>query len=161
MRKKAFIAGGVVALILLLGSTRAFAQSQSSSNLREGSMISSVATKLRLSPSDVAAMKSEIAAGKPVKDVLAEHNISMDDIRAAIQSAYPQHKHLSNTQIAAIATKLGISATDVQSKINQGETLSQIMSDYNITPEKIRAVFQEEGISIHKDKKPHAKKIKK
>lgn len=160
MRKKAFIAGGVLALILLVGSTRAFAQS-SSSALREGAVISSVATKLHLSPDDVAAIKSELAAGTSIKDVLAEHNISMDDIRAALASAYPQSKHLSNTQIAAIAAKLGISATDVQAKIDRGETISQIMADYNITPDKIRAVFQEEGISIHKDKKPHAKKIKK
>lgn len=154
MRKKAFIAGGVLALFILLGSTRAFAQSPSSSSIHEGAVISSVASKLHLSPDDIAAMKAEIAAGKSIKDVLAEHNITMNDIRSAIQSAYPQSKHLTNTQIAAIATKLGVDPNDVQAKINKGETFQQIMKDYSITPEKLRKVFKEEGVEFKQSKTP-------
>lgn len=147
MRKKVFLAGGVLALFILLGSTHAFAQSQTGINANGGNIaLTAVASKLHLSTEDIASMKQEVASGKSIKEVLSEHNITMDQIRSAIQTAYPQTKHLSNTQIATISAKLGIDPNAVQSEINQGKSVQQIMKDFNITPDKLRSVFAEEGI---------------
>ena len=144
MRKKVFLAGGVIALFILIGTTtHAYAQSAQA--------------KLNLSTDDITAMRAEIAAGKSVKDVLAEHNITLDKIRSAISVAYPQTKHLSNTQIAAISAKFGINAADVQNEIAAGKSLQQIMKDHNITPDKLRAAFESEGIA-HVSKRGKVKK---
>ncbi|MDB4984457.1 MAG: hypothetical protein JWM20_636 [Patescibacteria group bacterium] len=159
MRKKVFLAGGVIALFILIGTTHAYAQS-SLRSFHGSAAISMVASKLNLSSDDVALMKAEIASGKSVKDVLAEHNITMDQIRSAIQAAYPQTKHLSNTQIAAISAKLGINPADVQNEINAGKSLQQIMKDHNITPDKLRAAFESEGIAHAAKKGKLPKKAK-
>lgn len=127
MRKKVFFTGGLLALFLLISSNTAFAQS------------------LALSSDEIATIKTEIQSGKSVRDVLKEHNISMDKIRAALGSTPlgKERAKLSNTQIASIATKLGLDPQVVQSEIDQGKTLKDILKAHNITEEKIRAAFEE------------------
>lgn len=66
MRKKAFFTGGLLVLMLLLSNT-------------------AFASNLQLNSEEVNKIKTEINAGKPVKDVLKEHNITMDDIRSSLQ----------------------------------------------------------------------------
>lgn len=125
MRKKVFVTGGLLALFLILGSHAALAAS------------------LDLSSNEVAVIKSEIASGKPIKDVLEEHHITMAQIRSALGAVVnEQGRHkLSNTQIATIATKLGLDADLVQKEIASGKTLQQILGDHSITEEQLRAAF--------------------
>ena len=126
-------------MILILGSTSAaFASSGSATSVHGWT---SVAEQLHLSPSDVASIKSEIAAGKSIKDVLAEHNITMDQIRSAIASVGSTGGHLSNTQIAAIGAKLGLNATNIQNDINSGKSLQQILAEHDITNEQLHAAL--------------------
>ncbi len=128
MRKKVFITGGMIALFLILSSSTAFAANSP------------------LNPSDIAEIKQELAAGKPVKDVLVEHQITLGKIRGILAAMHDggyelgRHK-LSNTQIATIATKLGLDVDQVQNEIAQGETLHQILQNNNITLDDIRAAF--------------------
>lgn len=127
MRKKVFITGSLLALFLLISSSTAFAQS------------------LQLSSDEVATIKTEIHSGKPIKDVLKDHNISMNQIRAALGSTgIGKHRtKLSNTQISTIATKLGLDAVEVQSEIDSGKSLQEILKAHNITQDQIRQVFGE------------------
>lgn len=140
MRKKVFITGGLLALFLLLSSSTAFAQS------------------LKLSSDEIATIKTEINSGKPVRDVLKAHHISMDAIRSALGSTgMGKHKaKLSNTQIASIATKLGLDPVAIQAEIDSGKTFQQILKTHNITPDQIRKVFTDEiGMPMHKKNKKH------
>lgn len=149
MRKKVFIAGGLLALIILLGSSTAFAQSPSKTSSRTTNprihsevWISKVATELHLTSEDVAAMQAEIAAGKSIKDVFAEHNITMAQIRNALGTVSgSEHVRLSNTQISNIAGKLGLDPVKVQADIASGETLPQILKKYNIGKAQLEEVF--------------------
>ena len=149
MRKKVFIAGGLLALIILLGSSTAFAQSPSKTSsgssqprIHSEAWISKVATELHLTSDDVAKMQAEIAAGKSIKDVFAEHNITMDQIRNALGTiSGSEHVRLSNTQIANVAAKLGLDSVKVQADIASGETLPQILKKYNISKTQLEEVF--------------------
>lgn len=140
MRKKVFITGGLLALFLILGSHAALAAS------------------LDLTSNDIAAIRSEIASGKPVKDVLEEHHITMAQIRAILGSAIGEHgRHkLSNTQIATIATNLGLDPNHVQSEIAEGKSLRDILNDHHITEQQLRAAFDQEGLQLQ----GHARKNK-
>jgi hypothetical protein len=125
MRKKVFITGGVIALFLILSSSTAFA------------------ANLQLNPNDVASIRSEIASGKPIKDVLLDHQISMRQIREALGAVVDEegrHK-LSNTQIATIATKLGLDPTHIENDIASGKSLHEILQANNITQEQVSAAF--------------------
>ena len=140
MRKKVFITGSLLALFLLISSSTAFAQS------------------LQLSSDEVATIKTEIHSGKPIKDVLKDHNISMNQIRTALGSTgIGKHRaKLSNTQISTIAAKLGLDATQVQSEIHAGKSLPEILKAHNITQDQIRQVFGEitgvkQGVKKHKN----------
>lgn len=135
MRKKVFFTGGLLALFLLISSNTAFAQT------------------LALSSEEVASIKTEIQSGKSVKEVLRAHNISMDKIRSLL-GATPLGKErakLSNTQIASIATRLGIDPETVQQQIDEGKSLREILKAHNLSPDQIRAAFDEVvGSSAHK-----------
>lgn len=124
MRKRAFVTGGMIALILILGSSTAFA------------------ANLQLNPSEIALIKSEISSGKPIKDVLDEHHITMGQIRNALGMALNKGGKLSNTQIAMIATRLGLDASQIQSEIASGKTLIQVLKDHNITDAQLQTVFK-------------------
>jgi type II secretory pathway component PulF len=127
MRKKAFIAGGVIALFLILSSSHA------------------LAADLQLNPTDIASIRSEIASGKPIKDVLEEHHITMATIREALGAVLHEngkHHKLSNTQIATIATKLGLDGDQIEEEIASGKSLHEILKAHNITRDQIEAVFQ-------------------
>lgn len=125
MRKKVFITGGMIALFLILGSSTAFA------------------ANLQLNPGDIAIIKSELASGKPIKDVLEEHHITMEQIRGALGTILEgrDHHKLSNTQIATIATKLGLDVDQIQSEIVSGKSLHEILKSHNITPDQVRDAF--------------------
>lgn len=127
MRKKVFITGSLLALFLLISSSTAFAQS------------------LQLSSDEAATIKTEIHSGKPIKDVLKDHNISMSKIRAALGSTgIGKHRtKLSNTQISTIASKLELDPVQVQSEIDAGKSLPEILKAHNITQDRIRQVFGE------------------
>ena len=139
MRKRVLFTGAVLAVILLLGSTSAAFASSGSATAVHG--WTSVAEQLHLSPADVASIKSEIASGKSIKDVLSEHGITMNEIRNAISSAALDGGHVSNTQIATIAAKLGLNATDIQNDINSGKSLQQILTEHNITNDQLHAAL--------------------
>lgn len=143
MRKKVFFTGGLLALFLLISSNTAFAQT------------------LALSSEEVASIKTEIQSGKSVKEVLRAHNISMDKIRSVL-GATPLGKErakLSNTQIASIATKLGIDPETVQQQIDEGKSLKEILRSHNVSGEQVRAAFEEVvGVSHHKGSMKHHKK---
>lgn len=125
MRKKVFITGGMIALFLILSSSTAFA------------------ANLQLNPRDIAEIKSEIASGKPIKDVLVEHHITMGQIREALGSVLDEsHRHkLSNTQIATIATKLGLDVDEIQGEIAEGKSLHDILKAHHITKDQFETAF--------------------
>jgi hypothetical protein len=125
MRKRVFVTGGMIALLLILSSSTAFA------------------ANLQLNPNDIEIIKSEIASGKPIKDVLVEHQITMGQIREALGAVLDEsgHHKLSNTQIATIATKLGLDVDQIQGEIADGKSLHEILQEHNITPEQMRAAF--------------------
>lgn len=125
MRKKVFITGGMIALFLILSSSTAFA------------------ANLQLNPNDIASIRSEIASGKPIKDVLEEHHITMRQIRGALGAVVDHNGHhkLSNTQIATIATKLGLDVDQVEDEIASGKSLHEILQAHNITQEQMKAAF--------------------
>ena len=124
MRKKVFITGGLLALMLILSSGTAYAAG------------------LQLSPDEVATIRTEIQSGKPIKDVLEEHHITMGQIRGVLQGGLESNGHkLSNTQIASIATKLGLDATAIQAEIASGKSLQQILKDHSITEDQLKAAF--------------------
>jgi hypothetical protein len=125
MRKKVFITGGMIALFLILSSR------------------SALAANLQLNPSDIAVIKSELASGKPIKDVLVEHQITMEQIRGALGAVIGEDSHhkLSNTQIATIATKLGLNVDQIQSEIASGKSLHEILKSHNITQDQVRAAL--------------------
>jgi uncharacterized protein (DUF433 family) len=141
MRKKAFITGGLLVLMLLLSNT-AFAQT------------------LQLNSEEISEIKTEINAGKSVKDVLQAHNISMDAIRNTLAetSLAKGHHKLTNTRIATIAKKLGVSVSDIQSEINTGKSLQEILQTHNITKEQIRNVLAEQTGNDHPIKKVRTNK---
>lgn len=142
MRKKVFITGGLLALMLILSSSTAFAQS------------------LKLSSDEISTIKTEITAGKPIKDVLKSHNITMSQIKSALgDTGYAkEHFKLTNTQIAAIATKLGLDMSTVQSEIDAGKSLPEILKAHNITPDQLKSVLGSEmghEKNMKKDRKMH------
>lgn len=65
----------------------------------------------------------------------------MDQIRAALGTTLNENHKLSNTQIATIATKLGLDVNTVQTEIASGETLQQIVKANNITEDQLKSVF--------------------
>jgi hypothetical protein len=125
MRKKVLITGGIIALFLLLSSSSAFAQS------------------LKLSSEEISSIKSEISSGVPVRDVLKSHQLTMDQIRTALATTGfgKEHTKLTNTQIANIASKLGLDPLVIQSEINSGKTFQQIMKKHNITLSRLESAF--------------------
>ena len=148
MRKKVLLTGGLIALILILGSTTSFAQAAGSqtslgynTQVDSSAWIATIATKLNLTADDIASIKSELASGKSVQQVLADHNITMAEIRTALGTTLNTHHKLSNTQIAMIATKLGLDVNTVQAEIASGKTLKQILKDSNITEDKLKSVL--------------------
>lgn len=139
MRKKVLITGGLLALFLLLSSSTAFAQS------------------LKLSPDEISSIRTEINSGTPVKDVLSSHGLTMDTIRTALGATGvgKEHIKLSNTQIADMATKLGLDPNEIQSEIDAGQTFQQIMTAHSITTANLKAVFGEEIHTAKKQGKKH------
>lgn len=119
----------MIALFLILSSSTAFA------------------ANLQLNPNDVASIRSEIASGKPIKDVLLDHQISMRQIRGALGAVIDEHPNslgrhkLSNTQIATIATKLGLDPTQIEHDIASGKSLHEILQANNITQDQMRSAF--------------------
>ena len=139
MRKKVFITGGLLALLLLLSSSTAFAQS------------------LKLSPDEITSIKTELNAGTPVKQVLSSHGLTMDTIRTALGSTGigKDHLKLTNTQIADMAAKLGLDPAQIQSEIDSGETFQQIMAAHNITLATVKSVVHDELSTAKKPSKKH------
>lgn len=144
MRKKVFITGGLLALMLILSSGTAFAQS------------------LKLSNDEITTIKTEITAGKPVKDVLRDHNITMGQIKSALgDTRYAkEHFKLTNTQIASIASKLGLDVSVVQSEIAAGKSLPEILKSHNITPDQLRSVIGSEMGHEKESVRPKVRKQK-
>jgi uncharacterized protein (DUF433 family) len=165
MRKKVFFIGGLLALIIILGATHAYAQS-STPDLKHGhgwndTVLSDLATTLNISPTDLAAMKTEVDSGKALKDVLAKHNITMDQVRAALATvSKSDHRHMSNTAIMAVATKLGLDTASVQADIEAGLTFKQILKKNNITDAQLQTAFAGMHPGIEKARSNHAKKLK-
>ncbi len=128
MRKKAFITGGLLVLMLLL-SNRAFAST------------------LQLNNDEINKIKTEINAGAPVRDVLKSHNISMEAIRSTLAETGmgKDHHKLTNTQITNIAKKLGVNITDIQSEIAAGKSMPEILRTHNITKEQIRNILKDQN----------------
>lgn len=139
MRKKALITGGLLVLMLLLSNT-------------------AFASNLQLNSDEVNKIKTEINAGTPIKDVLKAHNITMENIRSTLAGTGigKDHHKLSNTQITEIAKKLGVNADDVQTEINAGKSMPEILKAHNITKDQIRSVLAEHTPSdkslLRKDK---------
>lgn len=145
MRKKVFVTGGMIALFLILSSSTA------------------LAANLQLNPNDIATIKSELASGKPIKDVLVEHQITMKDIREALGAVANEEGHhkLSNTQIATIATKLGLDVTQIQAEIASGKSLHEILKSHNITPDQVReALGRKHNESLKKGKTARIRPLK-
>lgn len=145
MRKKVFFTGTLLVLMLVLAaSTTAFAETLSISN------------------DEARSIKSELKEGKPVKDVLERHNITMGQIRSALtqNGGFENgNRKLSNTQIAAIAVRLGLNPETVQAQIEAGKTLQEILKENNITQQQIKeSVMSERKIDSQKDKRPFFKK---
>lgn len=139
MRKKVFITGGLIALMLILSSSTAFAQS------------------LKLSSDEISTIKTEITAGKPIKDVLKDHNITMGQIKSALGDTQyaKEHFKLTNTQIAAIATKLGLDVSILQAEVDSGKNLPEILKAHNITLDQVKEVLGSE--LGHKKDTKHSK----
>ena len=162
MRKKVFLMGSLLALVIILGASHAYAQAPTV-NVKNGgrwndTVLADVATKLNISPTDLAAMKAEIDSGKAFKDVLAEHNLTMVQVRTALATVtQTEHAHASNTAIMTLATKLGLNATSVQADIANGLTMKQILTKYNITNTQLQTALA----SIHPAVKSgkHLKKV--
>ena len=115
----------MIALFLILSSSTAFA------------------ANLQLNPNEIASIRSEIASGKPIKVVLEGHHITMRQIRGALGAVVDEkgrHK-LSNTQIATIATKLGLDVGQIEDEIASGKSLHEILQAYNITQEQVETAF--------------------
>ena len=131
MRKKVFLMGSLIALMLIFASSTAFA------------------ANLQLSADEAHSIKNEIASGRPIKDVLKEHNITMGQVRSALAGMKAEGFHgkslhkLSNTQIATLAEKLGIDAGTLESEIDSGKNLPEILKDYGITREQLKETFSE------------------
>lgn len=125
MRKQVFFTGTLLAIMFLLASTPAFAQG------------------LKISNDEAQTIQTEIKSGTPIKEVLEKHNITMKQVRSALHRAgFQEGKHkLTNTQIATIASQLGLDAHQIQAEIESGKTLRQILIDHNITADQIRKVF--------------------
>jgi len=162
MRKKVFFIGSLLALVIILGATHAYAQSpipsfKNSSGWND-TILADVATKLNISPADLASMKAEVDSGKAIKDVLTEHNITMTQVRMALSTvSKTDHRHISNTAIMSVATKLGLNTASVQADITAGLTLKQILTKYNITNTQLEAAIA----SLHPGVKSgkHTKKV--
>ncbi len=142
--------GSLLALVIILGASHAYAQAPASTIKHGGrwndTVLTDVATKLNISPTDLAAMKAEIDSGKAFKDVLAEHNITMAQVRTALATvSKTDHRHMSNTAIMSVATKLGLDTASVQSDITAGLTFKQILTKYNITNTQLETALA----SIH------------
>lgn len=143
MRKKVFLAGSVLVLMLILGSGLASAEASHSSPYHHGHhglFLEEIASKLNLSSEDIDAIKSEIRSGLSIRDVLANHGITMSDIRTALGTITNDHR-LSNTQIQTLANKMGLDADEIQNEIDSGKSLHEIMRSHDITPEKVHATF--------------------
>lgn len=122
MRKKVFFSGALIALSLLIISTPTFAQG------------------LRISNDEAQTMRTEIAAGKPVREVLTKHNISMQQIMRAMKSLQPitiSGKKISRTQIATAVRSLGINPQEVQKEILAGTNFQDILKKYNLSEQDI------------------------
>jgi len=128
MRKKAFITGGLLVLMLLLSNT-------------------AFASTLQLNSEEITKIKTEINSGKPVRDVLKSHNISMEAIRSTLAETGigKDHHKLTNTQITNIAKKLGVNITDIQSEIAAGKSMPEILKSHNITKEQIRNILKDQN----------------
>lgn len=128
MRRQVFFTGTLIALMLLVASTTAFAQGLSITN------------------EEARAIKTEIKEGKPVKEVLEKHNITMGQVRSALtQAGGFEHngKKLTNTQIANLAETLNLDPELVQDEIEAGKSLQEILQANDITPEQVRDAMRE------------------
>lgn len=134
MRKRVFITGGLIALMLIISSNTVFAQS------------------LKLSQEEMTAIRTEIDSGKPIKDVLKKHNITMPKIRAFLGETGQGKDHikLSNTQIATIASKLNLDPKTIQAEIDSGKSFAQILKDNDITKKQITELITQEDHYIKK-----------
>lgn len=141
MRKRVFITGGLIVLMLIISSNTVFAQS------------------LKLSQEEMTAIKTEIDSGKPVKDVFKKHNITMPKIRAFLGETGQgkDHMKLSNTQIATIASKLNLDPKIIQAEIDSGKSFAQILKDNNITKSQIMTLVGEENHHLNKQMKKNKK----
>jgi len=143
MRKKVFLAGSVLVLMLILGSGLASAESPQANphhHGHHGLFLEEIASKLNLSSDDIESMKLEIKSGLSIRDVLANHGITMNDIREALGTVMNDHR-LSNTQIQTLANKMGLDADEIQAEIDSGKSLHEILKGHDITPEKVHATF--------------------
>lgn len=128
MRKRVFFSGTIIAIILLLSSSSAFAHS------------------LKISDAEAQLIKTEIKEGAPIKDVLEKHNITLGQIKKALAGAgFKQGKRtISHAQIVSLTTKLGLDVKQVQEEIESGKTFKEILKEQNITQEQLRDAFQGE-----------------
>lgn len=122
MRKKIFFSGALITLSLLLVSTTTFAQG------------------LRISHDEAQTMRTEIAAGTPVQDVLKKHNINMKQVMAAFKNLQPitvSGKKVSRTQIASAVRSLGLNPQDIQKEILAGTSLQDILKKHNLSEQDV------------------------
>lgn len=127
MRKRVFFVGAFIVIALLFASPVAFAE------------------EVRLDRDEIMSMKKELQEGIPVKEVLEKHGITMGQIRSMLtKSGGFEHagKKLTNTQIASIATTLGLDVDSVQADVESGKTLQEILQDNSITQDQMRDAFQ-------------------
>ncbi len=97
--------------------------------------LADIATKLSLNLDEI---KSEIAAGKDLHQILKAHNITPEQM----ESIFP-HPQPSDEQIADIATKLGLDAAVIKQELASGKKLPEILKAHNITDEQLKTVFGE------------------
>ena len=127
---------GVLALMLLTGTAFASAVSTPSvSTSHKGIMLSdqqinTIASEFGI---DAVKLKEEVVTGTKFKDILKQNNITMAQLKAVFGNRTP-----TSQMISAFASKFNLDPTQIQTELQSGKTLKDILKEHNITAQQIR-----------------------
>lgn len=147
MYKKILVTSGVVSSLLLTGAATTFAQTSTVDQVKDtrpmhrmltAEHVADMAAKLGLNADE---LKQELEAGKKLPEILAEHNITKDQMDKLFPR--PERHKLSDEQLANLATKLGLNIDEIKQELAAGKKLPEILKEHNITAEQMKTVFGE------------------
>lgn len=146
MNKKLLATGGIVSSLFMMGSSMTYAASNTTTEHSRAHTMSTewmttVASKLGL---DIEQVKTELAAGKTLKDIFSEHNITDASVKAVLGDMTPPRglgmkgmhrglREIPTEMLQVQANVLGVTVDQLKTEMQTAHTPMELAKAHNIS----------------------------